>query len=217
MKIGVLGTGMVGDAIGSKLIELGHSVMMGSRSANNEKAVAFVAKHGSGKAGAGTFTDAAAYGEIVFNCIRGVESLKVLKDAEKNLNGKVLVDISNALDFSHGMPPTLAISNTSSVAEEIQKSLPAVKVVKSLNTMNCNIMVNPASINGGDHNVFLSGNDPGAKKQVAGILKDFGWAEKNITDLGDIKSARGVEMYLPIWLNIMGSRNSGAFNIKIVS
>jgi 8-hydroxy-5-deazaflavin:NADPH oxidoreductase len=218
MKIGVLGTGMVGDAIGSKLIELGHPVMMGSRTANNEKAAAFVAKHGKSNASSGTFADAAAFGEIVFNCTRGTESLNALKSAgEKNLIGKILVDISNALDFSHGMPPALTISNTSSMAEEIQKAFPGSKVVKTLNTMNCGIMVNPASVNSGEHNVFISGNDAAAKKQVTGILKSFGWADKNIIDLGDIKSARGAEMYLPLWLSIMGSRGSGAFNIKVVS
>lgn len=218
MKIGVLGTGMVGETIGSKLIETGHQVMMGSRSANNEKAAAFVAKHGKEKAGAGTFAGAAAFGEIIFNCIKGSESLTALKGAgEKNFTGKILVDISNALDFSHGMPPTLSVSNTSSMAEEIQKTFPAAKVVKTLNTMNCRIMVNPAALNGGDHNVFISGNDTEAKKQVTGILKSFGWDEKNIINLGDIKSARGAEMYLTLWLNIMGSRNTGAFNIKIVS
>ena len=218
MKIGVLGTGMVGETIGSKLIEIGHQVRMGSRTASNEKSAAFVAKHGAGKASAGTFTEAAAFGEIIFNCVRGTEAISALKSAEeKNLSGKILVDLSNPLDFSHGMPPTLSISNTSSLAEEIQKTFPAAKVVKSLNTINCRIMVNPASINGGDHNIFISGNDPEAKKQVTGILRSFGWAEKNIIDLGDIKSARGAEMYLPLWLSILGSRNSGAFNIKIVS
>ena len=218
MKIGVLGTGMVGETIGSKLIEIGHQARMGSRTASNEKSAAFVAKHGAGKASAGTFTEAAAFGEIIFNCVRGTEAISALKSAEeKNLSGKILVDLSNPLDFSHGMPPTLSISNTSSLAEEIQKTFPAAKVVKSLNTINCRIMVNPASINGGDHNIFISGNDPEAKKQVTGILGSFGWAEKNIIDLGDIKSARGAEMYLPLWLSILGSRNSGAFNIKIVS
>jgi len=218
MKIAVLGTGMVGDTIGSKLIELGHTVMMGSRKADNEKAAAFVTRHTNGKASAGTFADAAAFGEIIFNCTKGMETLNILKGAgEKNLNGKILIDIANPLDFSKGMPPTLSVCNTNSLAEEIQKAFPDVKVVKTLNTMWCGLMVNPAMINGGDHNVFLSGNDAGAKKQVTGILKSFGWIEKNIIDLGDIKTARGTEMYLPLWLTIFGATNSGAFNIKIIS
>lgn len=217
MKIAVFGTGMVGDSIGSKLIETGHSVMMGSRTSDNEKAKAFVAKH-NGKAGAGTFADAAAFGELIFNCTAGVGSVEALKMAgDKNLNGKIIVDIANPLDFSKGMPPSLAIVNTHSLGEEIQKTFPQTKVVKALNTMWCGLMVNPAMINGGDHNCFLSGNDANAKEEVKKILKSFGWNEKNILDLGDITAARGTEMYLPLWLRIYGATNNGAFNIKIVS
>jgi predicted dinucleotide-binding enzyme len=217
MKIAVLGTGNVGDTIGSKIIEVGHTVMMGSRTADNEKAKAFVAKH-NGKASAGTFDDAASYGEIIFNCTAGVGSIEALKMVdEKNLIGKILVDIANPLDFSKGMPPSLAICNTNSLGEEIQKTFPQTKVVKALNTMWCGLMVNPAMINGGDHNTFVSGNDSDAKEKVKEILKSFGWSEKNILDLGDITKARGTEMYLPIWLSIFGATNNGAFNIKIVS
>lgn len=217
MKIAILGTGNVGDTIGSKLIELGHSVTMGSRTANNEKAKDFVAKH-NGKASSGTFADAAAFGEIIFNCTAGVGSIEALKLAgEKNINGKVIVDIANPLDFSKGMPPSLSICNTHSLGEEIQKTFPHTKVVKALNTMWCGLMVNPAMINGGDHSTFICGNDAGAKEEVIKILKSFGWAEKNILDLGDITKARGTEMYLPLWLSIYGATNNGAFNIKIVS
>ncbi|OWY24297.1 NADP oxidoreductase [Sphingobacteriales bacterium UPWRP_1] len=217
MKIAVLGTGMVGDAIGSRLIELGHEVAMGSRTNNNEKAMAFVAKH-NGKATARTFADAAAFGEIIFNCTHGVASLEVLKTAgEQNLNGKILIDVANPLDFSKGMPPSLAIANTNSLGEEIQQAFPQAKVVKALNTMWCGLMVNPGMINGGDHHTFISGNDANAKETVKAILMSFGWAAKNIMDLGDISAARGTEMYLPLWLRIWGATNNGAFNIKIVS
>ena len=217
MKMAVLGTGMVGDTIGSKLIELGHTVMMGSRTANNEKATAFVAKH-NGIARAGTFADAAAFGEIVFNCTSGVGSIEALKMAgEQNLNGKIIVDIANPLDFSKGAPPSLAFVNTNSLSEEIQKTFPQAKVVKALNTMWCGLMVNPAMINGGDHSTFVCGNDVEAKGIVREILKSFGWLDKNILDLGDITKARGTEMYLPLWLSIFGTTKNGAFNIKIVS
>jgi len=216
MKIAVLGTGTVGNTVGSKLVELGHQVMIGSRIKNNEKAKTFVDKH-KGKADAGTFSEAAAFGEIIFNCTSGGASLEALYLAEqKNLDGKILIDVANPLDFSKGMPPSLSVLNTNSLAEEIQKIFPRVKVVKALNTMWCGIMVNPAMINGGDHNVFISGNDASAKKQVKEILKSFGWMESNILDLGDITTARGPEMYLPLWLRIMGASNTGAFNIKIV-
>lgn len=217
MKIAVLGTGNVGDTIASKLVEVGHTVMMGSRSAENEKANAFVAKH-HGKASAGTFADAAEFGDIIFNCTAGVASLEALNLAgEKNLNGKIIVDLANPLDFSKGMPPTLAICNNNSLGEEIQRSFPQAKVVKTLNTMWCGLMVNPAMVNGGDHNNFICGNDGSAKEEVKNILKSFGWIEKNILDLGDITKARGTEMYLPIWLSIYGATNNGAFNIKIMS
>jgi predicted dinucleotide-binding enzyme len=217
MKIAVLGTGNVGDTIGSKLIALGHTVMMGSRTADNEKAKAFVDRHVE-KASAGTFADAASYGEIIFNCTAGVGSIEALKLAgEKNLNGKIIIDIANPLDFSKGMPPSLAISNTNSLGEEIQKTFPQTKVVKALNTMWCGLMVNPTMINGGDHSTFVSGNDTDAKEKVKEILKSFGWLDKNILDLGDITKARGTEMYLPLWLSIYGATNNGAFNFKIVS
>jgi len=217
MKIAVLGTGTVGDTIGSRLIELGHTVMMGSRSVTNEKAQAFVAKH-NGKALAGTFADAAAYGAIVFNCGNGMQTLNILKSAgEKNINGKILIDLSNPLDFSKGFPPSLSVCNTSSLGEEIQKTYPEVKVVKTLNTMWCGLMVNPSLVNGGDHSVFVGGNDANSKKVVSGILESFGWQSNNIIDLGDITSARGTEMILPVWLRVYGAKNSGSFNFKIVS
>ncbi len=217
MKIAVLGTGMVGDAIGSKLVELGHSVMMGSRSAENEKAQAFVSKN-NGKAKAGTFADAAAFGEIVFNCTAGAGSIDALQLAgANNLKGKIIVDVSNPLDFSMGMPPSLSIVNTNSLGEEIQKAFPDSKVVKSLNTLWCGLMVNPKMLNGGDHHIFVCGNDAEAKDAVKEVLKSFGWAESNILDLGDITKARGTEMYLPLWLSIYGATNNGAFNIKIIS
>ena len=216
-KIAILGTGTVGNTIGSKLVDLGYNVMMGSRTADNEKSKAFVAKY-PGKASAGTFSDAAAFSDVIFNCTAGGATMEVMKQAgEKNLSGKVLIDVSNSLDFSKGMPPVLSIVNTTSVGEEIQKAYPKLKVVKALNTMWCGLMVNPAMINGGDHSTFVSGNDKDAKETVKHILKSFGWQEKNILDLGDITSARGTEMYLPIWLRIYGATNNGAFNIKIVS
>ncbi len=217
MKIAVFGTGTVGQTIGAKLLELGHSVMMGSRTIDNEKAKSFVDKHKE-RASAGTYENAAAFGEIIFNCVSGIGSLQAFKLAgEKNINGKIIIDLANPLDFSKGFPPNLTIANTNSLGEEIQKAFPEVKLVKTLNTMSCGIMVNPAMINSGDHTVFMSGNDNSAKDEVKSILKSFGWAEKNILDLGDLTTARGTEMYLPLWLRIYGATKTGAFNIKIVS
>ena len=215
-NIAVLGTGDVGNTIGSKLVELGYSVAMGSRTNNNDKALAFVAKY-KDKARTGTFAEAASFGEIIFNCTKGLNSLDVLKmSGEQNLKNKIIVDISNPLDFSKGTPPTLSVCNSNSLGEEIQKTFPETKVVKALNTMWCGIMVNPGLINGGEHNTFLSGNDYEAKNTVKEILKSFGWKESNILDLGDITTARGTEMYLALWIRIYGATKSGAFNISIV-
>lgn len=217
MKIAVLGTGTVGNTIGSRLIELGHAVMMGSRTADNEKVKAFVDKHGR-YASAGTFADAAAFGEIIFNCTAGVASIEALTMAGgNNMNGKIIVDLANPLDFSHGAPPSLSVVNTGSLGEEIQKAFPQSKVVKTLNTMWCGIMVNPALVNNGDHNVFLCSNYEDAKEEVRKILLSFGWKVENIIDLGDLTAARGTEMYLPLWLRIYGAKKAGVFNIKVVS
>jgi len=214
MKLGVLGTGMVGNVIGTRLVQMGQDVMMGSRSNTNEKAAAWVKANGP-KASQGTFADAAKFGEILFNCTQGMASLDALKLAgAENMKGKILIDVANPLDFSKGMPPTLAVSNTDSLAEQIQRAFPDTKVVKSLNTMNCKLMVNPSLVRG-DHDVFVSGNDKAAKSRVTEILRNwFGW--KSVVDLGDIGSARGAEQLLPLWLRLVGAFGTANFNLKIV-
>ena len=214
MKFGVLGSGMVGSAIAGKLVSRGHEVKMGSRTANNEKAAAWVSSAGKG-ASQGTFADAAAFGEIVFNCTSGAGSLDALKSAgAQNLLGKVLVDVANPLDFSKGMPPTLFVSNEDSLAERIQAALPDTNVVKALNTINANVMVNPGRVPG-ETDVFVCGNDAGAKAQVIRILKqDFGWT--TVIDLGDLTAARGTESYLHLWLRLMGSLKTADFSVKVV-
>ncbi len=229
-KIAIMGTGGVGQAYASKFISLGYEVMMGTRSVSEK--LANTAKDGYGNPPFSewysankavklrTFEEAALFGELILNATMGAASIAALKMAnEKSLNGKILIDVANPLDFSKGMPPSLLpeLSNTNSLGEEIQKTFPDVKVVKTLNTMWNGLMVNPTMLNGGDHTVFMCGNSAEAKEKVKDILKSFGWPEKSILDLGDISSARGTEMYLPLWLRIFGATNSGAFNIKIVS
>lgn len=219
MKIGILGTGTVGNTIGSRLVELGHEVMMGSRTSNNEKAQAFLQKHGQSKASAGTFAEAADFGEILFNCTKGEVSVEAILAAGPGIAGKILVDVANPLDFSKGMPPGLipSLSNTHSLGEEIQTRFPKLKVVKTLNTMWCGIMVNPAMINDGNHTNFICGNDGDAKSIIRKLLNEFGWRDEHILDLGDISSARGTEAVLPVWLRIYGAKKSGAFNFNVVS
>lgn len=218
-KITVLGTGTVGNTIGTKLIELGYQVMMGSRSATNEKALAFVAKHSDGKALAGTFTEAIDFSDMIINCTKGEVTLDVLKNGANKLAGKIIIDIANPLDFSHGMPPCLipSLSNTNSLGEEIQKQYPDAKVIKTLNTMWCGLMVNPNLINNGDHVNYICGNDVAAKANVRSLLNEIGWSDKNILDLGDISNSRATEAVLPIWLRVYGTTKTGAFNFKIIS
>lgn len=212
MKIGVLGTGPVGNALGGKLVSLGHDVMMGGRSATNEKVVAFVQRTG-GKAG--SFAEAAAHGEIVFNCLRGDICIDVLTAVSAELEGKVLADLSNPLDFSKGMPPTLTVINDDSLGEQVQRALPKAHVVKSLNTMNANLMVNPALL-AGDHSVFVSGNSAEAKAQAAALLREFGWKDANIIDVGDITTARGAEQLVSLWVRLFGALGTPLFNFHIV-
>src|SRR6266508_4040551 len=159
MRFGLLGTGMAGQTIGGKLVELGHEVKMGSREAGNEKAVAWAAGAGE-SASEGSFADAAEFGEVVVNATSGTASLEALEAAGAgNLAGKVLIDIANPLDFSRGRPPTLAVCNDDSLGEQIQRAFPDARVVKALNTMNADVMVEPGLVPGG-HTVFVCGNDP---------------------------------------------------------
>ena len=212
MRVGVLGTGDVGRRLGSKLVALGHDVMMGSRTSRNAKALEW-AKASGARASVGTFADAAKFGQVVFNCTAGAISLEALKQAgAKNLGGKVLVDVANPLDFSKGMPPTLTVCNTDSLGEQIQRAFPDAKVVKALNTMGNEVMVNPGLVPG-EHDTFVCGNDPQAKAKVVEILRAFGW--KSPIDLGDITAARGLEMLLPVWVRLMATLHTRNFNFKI--
>ncbi|MDZ4745109.1 MAG: NAD(P)-binding domain-containing protein [bacterium] len=213
MKIGVLGTGMVGKAIAGKLVQLGHEVCMGSRSTTSEAGATWAENAGS-MATFGTFADAALHGELLFNCTNGAASIDALKSCEGSaLAGKVLIDVANPLDFSKGMPPTLFVCNDDSLAERIQSAFPDLKVVKTLNTVNASIMVD-ASLLPGNHDLFVSGNDADAKAQVKQLLHDwFGW--KIVHDLGDITTARGTEMILPLWIRLWGTVGSPMFNLHV--
>ncbi len=216
MKVGVLGTGMVGQTLASKLVELGHEVKMGSREAGNERAVAW-AEQAGGSAGEGSFADAASFAEVVVNATAGAASMAALEQAgADNLGGKPLVDVANPLDFSQGMPPTLSVCNTDSLGEQIQRRFPDAKVVKALNTVNADVMVNPAIVPG-SHTVFICGDDDDAKGRVSEVLQSFGWPAEDIMDLGGISSARGTEMYLPLWLRLYGATGTGHLNITVLT
>ncbi|HLG35843.1 MAG TPA: NAD(P)-binding domain-containing protein [Bacteroidia bacterium] len=227
MKIAVFGTGVVGQTIAEKLSSLGHGIMIGTRNVNDTLAKTAPDNFGRPPFGewlknfpgirTGTYAEAAAFGEFIVNATNGAGTLPALELAGKiNLADKMLLDISNPLDFSKGFPPSLSVCNTDSLAEQIQRNYPDTKVVKSLNTMNAFVMVNPGLLPE-DHTVFLSGNDDGAKAKVKELLKSFGWKEKNMMDLGDLTSARGAEMLLPIWVRLYGVLKNPMYNFKIVT
>jgi predicted dinucleotide-binding enzyme len=229
MKVGILGTGIVGQTHATRLNALGHDVMMGTRNVNEK--LSATTKDGYGGSlflewyksnkniKLGTFAEATAFAEIVINVTNGMNSLNALKLAEeKNLNGKILIDITNPLDFSKGMPPSLisGLSNTNSLGEEIQKTFHNAIVVKTLNTITAAVQVNPNLVNNGDHTNFLCGNNAEAKQKVIILLKEYGWKNENILDLGDITCCRAVEAWLPLWLRIWTATQSPFFNLKIV-
>ncbi len=225
MRFGILGTGIVGRTIASRLAGLGHEVMVGTRNPADTMSRTEPDTYGNPPFSAwqeehpevqlGTFGEASAHGEMVLNATAGAVSLEVLELAgETNLNGKILIDIANPLDFSKGMPPTLLVCNTDSLGEQIQRRFPEAKVVKTLHTMNAYLMVDPAQLAATDHTVFVSGDDAEAKAMVTELLRSFGWTD--IIDLGDITTARGSEMLLPIWLRLFGALQKPIFNFKIV-
>jgi 8-hydroxy-5-deazaflavin:NADPH oxidoreductase len=225
VRLGILGTGVVGKTVAARLAELGHEVVIGTRDPQETMARTEPDPYGNPPFGVwqqehpdirlGTFDEAAAHAEMVVNATAGAVSLEVLGlVGEDDLNGKILIDISNPLDFSKGMPPTLLVSNTDSLGERIQRRFPDVRVVKTLNTTNAFLMVDPAQLAAADHSVFVSGDDPEAKARVSELLRSFGWTD--IIDLGDISTARGAEMLLPIWLRLFGALQSPVFNFKIV-
>ncbi|MEH1056710.1 NAD(P)-binding domain-containing protein [Micromonospora sp. CPCC 206171] len=225
MKIAVLGTGMVGQALAGRLAQLGHEVTVGTRDV--AATLARTDPDGMGnppysrwaqahpRVDLATFADAVAGAELVVNATSGAVSLDALAAAgAEHLAGKVLLDISNPLDFSRGFPPSLFVSDTDSLGERIQAAYPELKVVKGLNTLTAELMVDPKALAGGEHTVFVAGNDAGAKRTVTGLLEGFGHTD--VIDLGDITGARGAEMLLPVWLRLMGTLNTPRFQFKIV-
>jgi predicted dinucleotide-binding enzyme len=225
MKIAVLGTGMVGRALAGRLGALGHDVTVGTR--DTAATLARTEPDGMGNlpysqwAAANpwvrlaTFANAAASAELVVNGTNGAASIQILESVGRdNLAGKVLVDIANPLDVSQGLPPSLLVSNTDSLGEQIQRAFPQVRVVKTLNTMNAYLMADPKQLAGGAFTTFVSGNDADAKRVVTRLLADLGHTD--VIDLGDITTARGPEMLLPIWLRLWGALGTPMFNFKIV-
>jgi predicted dinucleotide-binding enzyme len=224
MDVAVLGTGMVGQALAGRLATLGHTVTIGTRDPRATLArtgpdgmgnPAFAAWHADhAEVGLATFAEAAAGADLVVLAGHGAAAADMLSAAgEENLAGTVVLDISNPLDFSAGLPPSLFVKDTDSLAEQLQRSFPDARIVKSLNTLNASLMVDPASL-GQSSTVFVSGDDAEAKALVTSVLESFG--HDDVIDLGALETARGAEMLLPLWLRIMGALGTPHFNLKVV-
>ncbi len=222
MKIGIIGSGVVAQTLGSKLVGQGHDVVLGTRDPNkldDKKMLGGTLREwqakNEGRGRIATFKEAAAHGELLINATSGQVSIDALKLAAADKVGdKILIDVGNELDATKGMPPASLASQERCLAERIQAAFPDLKVVKTLNTINAFVMVDPRSVGGGDHTVFVSGNDAGAKAKVTELLRSFGWSD--VLDLGDVSTARGPEMYMAMWIRLWGATGSGQLNIKVV-
>jgi predicted dinucleotide-binding enzyme len=208
MKIGVLGTGPVGQAIATRLVELGHDVTMGSRDAANDTAAGWAGAHG---AASGDFRQAAAGAELVVNATAGNHATEAVGQADPD-PGTVLLDVSNALDGS--FPPGLTVPYGDSTAERLQRAHPQARVVKALNTMNCDVMVHPELVPG-EHDVFVAGDDAAAKAAVVGLLRQFGWPERAILDVGQLSAARGLEAGVLFWVTLRLAIGHNRFNFHV--
>ena len=199
MKIGILGSGDVGQSLGEGFAGKGHDVKIGSRTPDKAELKEWIKKT-KGKVSTGTFAEAARHGELLLLCTLGQAAEAVVHTAgEGNFEGKVLIDVTNPLDFSKGMPPGLFLGTTDSLGERIQKKLPKAKVVKCFNIVNHRTMINP-KMKEGLPDMIICGDDDAAKRKVAGLLKDFGWGEP--IDVGGIESARWTEALVPLWVRV---------------
>ena len=210
MRCAVLGTGAVGRTLAARLVELGHDVRLGTRDPSATRSrddwtelpgVALT-----------TFAEATVDADLVIHAGSGVAALDLLAQAG-DLTGKVLVDISNPLDFSAGFPPTLSVKDTDSLGEQVQRAFPDTFVVKTLNTLTADLMARPDRLPEAT-TVFVSGDDADAKRLVTGLLTELG--HQDVLDLGGIETSRGVEMWLPLWLRVMGALGTAEFNLKVV-
>jgi len=212
----VLGTGIVGRTLAAALAGRGHDLVVGTRDVDATATRPDVAEWQAAHPGVRLVPlgETAAHGEVVVNATSGEGTVAAVV-AAGDVAGKVVADVSNALDFSAGFPPTLSVANTDSIGEQLQRAFPDARVVKTLNTMNASVMADPSLVPG-EHHVFVAGDDAEAKAVVTGLLTDLGWPATSVLDLGGIRAARSTEMYLPLWLSLMGVAGSPAFNIRLV-
>jgi len=212
MKIAVIGTGIVGRTLAQGLQRVGHDVVVGTRDPDEARGREDWLGLDVQLAALGVV---AADSDLVVNATNGQASLAALGEVGlDHLAGKVIVDVANPLDFSQGFPPTLSVKDTDSLAEQLQRAFPEARVVKSLNTVTASVMVDPSTVGDGDTTMFVAGDDAEARKQVTGLLRELGWSD--IVELEGLHNARGLEMWLPLWVRLMGALGTGEFNIKVV-
>ena len=225
MRIGILGTGVVGRALANGFTEQGHDVMIGTRDVEALMAHSepdqmgnppFAAWHAERDAIAvGTFAESGKHGELLVNATLGTASIDVLGAAGAgDVASRIVIDSSNPLDFSAGFPPALFVGNTDSLGEQIQRAFPGVRVVKSWNTMTAALMTNPGALAAGDHTIPICGDDDAAKGEVSALLHTFGW--RDVLDLGDLTNARAMEAYVTLWIRMFSALDTPMINIKVV-
>ena len=208
MRIAVIGTGSAGRTLAAGFRRIGHDVVVGTR---DPEATRRREEWADSELSLATFGDAAVGVDLVVNATGGLVSLEAL--AEVDLDGKVLLDVSNPLDFSQGFPPTLSVKDTDSLAEQIQRAHPEARVVKALNTVNGAVMVDPGRLPEAT-TIFVAGNDPLAREAVRELLGELGWVD--IIEFPTLDAARGLEMWLPLWVRLMGNLGTADFNIRLV-
>lgn len=223
MRIAVLGTGMVGQALAAGLAGLGHTVTVGTRDVDSALARTGLTPMGTPEFGrwhqhhdtiaVAMIGEATRNAELIVLAVAGVAAADALGRAE-SLTGTTVLDVTNPLDFAGGMPPKLSVVNDDSLGEQLQRQFPDAHIVKSLNTVTASLMVAPDDLRDGDHTMFIAGNSAEAKEQVRGLLVALGW--RDVLDLGDITASRGMEMYLPLWLRMFGTLGTATFSIKVV-
>ncbi|MCX6396889.1 MAG: NAD(P)-binding domain-containing protein [Propionibacteriales bacterium] len=206
MRVAVIGTGSAGQVLAAGLRRIGHDVVSGTR----DPAATAVRDDWSGGELV-TFAEAGRGADLVVNATGGQVSLEALTQVD--LVGKVLLDVSNPLDFSQGFPPTLSVKDTDSLAEQIQRAHPEARVVKSLNTVNAAVMVDPARLPE-PTTIFVAGDDAEARMLVRSVLVELGWSD--IVEFATLDAARGLEMWLPLWVRLMGTLGTADFNLKLV-
>ena len=212
-RVGVLGTGGVGQRLASGFSNRGHEVMIGSRDPGKPELREWLSADGAGVQ-AGTFAQAATHGELLVLAVLGNAAEAVIADAgAETFSGKVVIDAMNPLDFSGGFPPKLSISGEDSLGERVQRALPDAKVVKAFNTIGSPYFVDP-SFSEGKPTMLIAGEDEAAKGLVRDVLADFGWTDT--VDIGGIEGSRELEAICIAWVKIGGVRGAWDHGFKLL-